>query len=139
MPPNEDKAKKLHTVKLHLIVQFDKFNGHTSVAMSCAPSPIRRASIWAYCCEIMIGLSPVHLPSLLDLLLPLNKQQRFILIFSDLDECSGINECKSNTKCVNNVGSYKCECVPGYEPISNSGPILTECEGIKPWNSIIKQ
>ena len=25
----------------HLIVQFDKFNGHDSVAMSCASSPVK--------------------------------------------------------------------------------------------------
>ena len=30
---------KIHNVKSHQIVQFDKFNGHTSVAISCASSP----------------------------------------------------------------------------------------------------
>ena len=29
------KLIKVHTVKSQLIVQFDKFNGHTSVAISC--------------------------------------------------------------------------------------------------------
>ena len=35
---NENKAYKLHTVKSHLIVQFNKFSGHGSVAISCDSS-----------------------------------------------------------------------------------------------------
>ena len=36
MPPNEDKALKVDTVKSHLLVQLDKFNGHDSMTISCA-------------------------------------------------------------------------------------------------------
>ena len=35
------KLVKLHTVKSHLIAQLDKSNDHTSVAISCASSPVR--------------------------------------------------------------------------------------------------
>ena len=35
-----DELIKAHTVKSHLVVQFDKFNGHASVAISCASSPV---------------------------------------------------------------------------------------------------
>ena len=35
------KLIKLHRVKSHLIVQFDKFNGHASVAIACVSSPVK--------------------------------------------------------------------------------------------------
>ena len=40
VPPNEDKAYKSTHSKSRVIVQFDKFNGQTSVASWCASSPI---------------------------------------------------------------------------------------------------
>ena len=36
-----------------------------------------------------------------------------------LDECVGAT-------CVNTEGSYRCECLPGYRPVSTS---LSLCEG----------
>ncbi len=34
----------------------------------------------------------------------------------DTDECvSGLHECQKNAKCVNTVGSYRCECLDGFE------------------------
>ena len=36
------KLIKVHTVKSHLIVQFDKFNGHASVAISCGYSLVNK-------------------------------------------------------------------------------------------------
>ena len=38
VPPNEDISLKVHTGKSHLILQFDKTNGHASVTISCASS-----------------------------------------------------------------------------------------------------
>lgn len=45
-----------------------------------------------------------------------------VCIISDIDECQqegGLNghHCHSNTKCVNTVGSYVCECLPGYRRV----------------------
>ena len=37
------------------------------------------------------------------------------VIFSDINECE--NEeviCPENSECRNSVGSFKCECLPGY-------------------------
>lgn len=41
------------------------------------------------------------------------------LIVSDIDECETKggrtgNHCQRNTRCVNKLGSYTCECLPGY-------------------------
>src|SRR6218665_1249059 len=41
---------------------------------------------------------------------------------SDVDECAASgglygNHCYGNTKCVNSIGSYACECLHGYELI----------------------
>jgi len=34
----------------------------------------------------------------------------------DMNECStGVHECQSNAKCVNTIGSYRCECSEGFE------------------------
>lgn len=39
----------------------------------------------------------------------------------DLDECaSGLSNCVENTKCINSVGSYKCDCIRGYQMPSES-------------------
>ena len=35
---------------------------------------------------------------------------------TDINECSlGLDTCGSNSYCVNVVGSYKCQCIMGYE------------------------
>ena len=39
------KLIKVHTVKSHLIVQFGKFNGHASVAISCASSLVNTGNV----------------------------------------------------------------------------------------------
>ena len=35
----------------------------------------------------------------------------------DMNEClsKNINECQKNTACVNTVGSYRCDCLDGFE------------------------
>ena len=33
---------------------------------------------------------------------------------TDVDECSGENECHGNATCVNNIGSYNCSCKTGF-------------------------
>uniref|UniRef100_A0A8C7AN27 Adhesion G protein-coupled receptor E5 n=1 Tax=Neovison vison TaxID=452646 RepID=A0A8C7AN27_NEOVI len=50
----------------------------------------------------------------------------------DVNECtSGQNPCHSSTHCLNNIGSYKCRCRPGWKPVlgSPNGPNNTVCEG----------
>ena len=64
----------------------------------------------------------------------------FFLCFSkpfppipDVDECSGNNQCDTNTStCVNTVGSYKCDCNPGY--IHSLPANDTYCESSKRYN-----
>ena len=37
------------------------------------------------------------------------------VVLTDDDECtSGEANCDRNAKCINTLGSYKCDCVPGY-------------------------
>ncbi|XP_070272273.1 adhesion G protein-coupled receptor E5 isoform X2 [Myotis yumanensis] len=51
----------------------------------------------------------------------------------DVNECtSGQNPCHKSTHCLNNVGSYKCRCRPGWKPIPGSpnGPNNTVCEDV---------
>ena len=47
-------------------------------------------------------------------------------LFSDVDECSDPNleECRANSVCRNNEGSYECECNKGYIKNDNG-----DCEG----------
>ena len=44
--------------------------------------------------------------------------------FLDVDECVSGNQCDSNAKCSNNVGSYSCTCKEGFV---GSG---TQCQGM---------
>ena len=39
--------------------------------------------------------------------------------YSDIDECSGINNCSRGSTCVNTIGSYQCPCQRGYYGIDN--------------------
>uniref|UniRef100_A0A2K6GS99 Adhesion G protein-coupled receptor E2 n=1 Tax=Propithecus coquereli TaxID=379532 RepID=A0A2K6GS99_PROCO len=45
---------------------------------------------------------------------------------------SGQNLCHSSTHCLNKVGSYECQCRPGWKPIPGSpnGPTDTVCEDV---------
>ena len=37
------------------------------------------------------------------------------VVLTDDDECTGGEaNCDRNAKCINTLGSYKCDCVPGY-------------------------
>lgn len=53
---------------------------------------------------------------------------------TDIDECSQKgdidgNHCRQNTKCVNTIGSYTCECLPGYQRhTSFSCTEINECQ-----------
>ena len=39
-----------------------------------------------------------------------------VSISKDIDECQdGDNECHSNADCLNSIGSYSCQCKPGYQ------------------------
>ncbi|KAM4887984.1 adhesion G protein-coupled receptor E2-like [Thomomys bottae] len=51
----------------------------------------------------------------------------------DMDEClSGLSVCHSSAICINTVGSYKCRCPPGWQPLpgSPSDPRKTVCQEI---------
>lgn len=37
-----------------------------------------------------------------------------VYLCKDVDECSKEYACVSNSVCINEIGSYKCECIPGY-------------------------
>lgn len=51
----------------------------------------------------------------------------------DVDECTlGIHQCPSNSKCINKLGWYRCQCNDGYEDRSNlidSNSMDLECHG----------
>ena len=37
-----------------------------------------------------------------------------LLLFPDIDECSGSNNCSDNATCIDSAGSYNCSCDTGY-------------------------
>ena len=39
----------------------------------------------------------------------------FLVIFLDIDECKGDNDCDVNSKCTNTDGSFTCACRSGYK------------------------
>ena len=43
------------------------------------------------------------------------------MLCSDVDECKTSNgSCPENSKCVNTLGSFECQCQRGYEKINGS-------------------
>ena len=42
------------------------------------------------------------------------KETNSLFLNSDIDECDGI-VCPAESTCENTIGSYSCECLPGYE------------------------
>ncbi|KAJ8309937.1 LOW QUALITY PROTEIN: hypothetical protein KUTeg_011802 [Tegillarca granosa] len=54
------------------------------------------------------------------------------LLCIDMDECKlGSNTCKTNQRCVNNLGSYTCSCRHGYKPDADPNKDcinINECE-----------
>lgn len=56
-----------------------------------------------------------------------------ILCFTDINECQlDANPCPPNSKCVNNRGSYSCECLRGYQEVNDDSSGLI-CEGTLGW------
>ncbi|KAK3703614.1 hypothetical protein QZH41_019153, partial [Actinostola sp. cb2023] len=55
-------------------------------------------------------------------------------ICSDFDEClnASRNNCTQNEKCTNIVGSFKCDCKPGYSRVANSNSCtdVNECDSL---------
>ena len=37
-------------------------------------------------------------------------------VYADINECADPRSCGYNQMCSNTAGSYKCECLTGYEP-----------------------
>uniref|UniRef100_A0A803JJ41 Adhesion G protein-coupled receptor E1 n=1 Tax=Xenopus tropicalis TaxID=8364 RepID=A0A803JJ41_XENTR len=50
---------------------------------------------------------------------------------TDIDECTKINACTKQATCINTVGSYQCNCLPGYikQDINQSGKNVI-CEDV---------
>ena len=49
---------------------------------------------------------------------------RVILFYIDIDECeTKSNNCHPNAKCINNEGSFTCQCKPNYD-----GDGITNCQ-----------
>ena len=44
----------------------------------------------------------------------------------DIDECDGINPCSGGSSCINELGGYRCECVPGFTG-QNCAEDINEC------------
>ena len=42
------------------------------------------------------------------------KPHKLSFMFSDINECEGVNDCDINSDCINTYGSYNCTCHPGY-------------------------
>lgn len=45
---------------------------------------------------------------------------------ADIDECAVIGTCETDRVCVNTVGSFRCECLPGYRTFGLS----RQCRGV---------
>ena len=39
----------------------------------------------------------------------------------DVDECSGLNNCDKNAICTNEIGSYSCQCIVGFNGVGMMG------------------
>uniref|UniRef100_A0A0G4G3N3 Uncharacterized protein n=1 Tax=Chromera velia CCMP2878 TaxID=1169474 RepID=A0A0G4G3N3_9ALVE len=51
------------------------------------------------------------------------------------DECgSGTDTCATYTSCLNTVGSFLCQCDPGFESFNDTHCIGRECTGTVPWS-----
>ena len=52
------------------------------------------------------------------------------MIFADVDECQSSDACHSDYVCNNTIGSYTCECAPGFSknPASQSN-VEPVCDG----------
>jgi len=53
-----------------------------------------------------------------------NNYFNFEICLLDLNECEQFHPCDENSVCVNTLGSYKCECVKGFEKTT-----LNQCHG----------
>lgn len=60
----------------------------------------------------------------------------FQLIPSDIDECSETNDCNSNAKCTNTVGSYTCTCNSGF--VGNGFTCLRKTPLRSPRSSLLR-
>lgn len=56
-----------------------------------------------------------------------NARMCFFVLCSDIDECKGSEEVCPGHACINQVGSYRCECATGY----NFNSISRTCEGLQ--------
>ena len=58
---------------------------------------------------------PFNIVALLNVKYEINSPHPTKLI-TDVDECNalGVNNCSSNADCVNEPGSFRCNCEPGY-------------------------
>ena len=43
------------------------------------------------------------------------QQDNYFLFVIDINECKLPKSCDRNAKCTNNLGSFKCDCKPGYQ------------------------
>ena len=61
-----------------------------------------------------------------------NKDLCLAFIVLDIDECQQPDACRSDDVCNNNIGSYTCECAPGFtkNPASQSN-LEPVCDGEK--------
>lgn len=41
-------------------------------------------------------------------------QFNFIVLFTDIDECFVYSPCKNGATCINEVGTFRCICAPGW-------------------------
>ena len=50
--------------------------------------------------------------------------QKLLYYYPDIDECAtGVHNCKSNERCVNEPGRFICKCADGYKSVNKT------CEG----------
>ena len=50
----------------------------------------------------------------------------FNLKLKDLNECEQVKPCNENSICINMLGTFKCECLKGFEKLFDSS---NECYG----------
>lgn len=49
----------------------------------------------------------------------------FLMFLADIDECSTLVGVCRNGRCINTIGGFSCDCIPGYTPT----PDKTRCRG----------
>lgn len=67
----------------------------------------------ALCASAMMGMKEMDSYVLVGIIILLKMN---IILLTDVDECErNLTQCSKNANCINNIGSYSCQCSDGYD------------------------